>query len=280
MTNAILQTTLEDWDRPALLPGAETADIEAFVREHGHHRVQERLGRLPVDFRYCRLADFYAEARASRPGWGPDAAAGRYVFHDHLLEDGETQAALEGFFDRHSPPDALVTMSETWPCVAIRLALAGPDSHTPIHYHGATTCAVLQGAKQWWLWSSAVRDVVWWLSCGLRGINRLAGWEEHVAPRLESATGDARELVLALVEELEASGRFRDPGPEHPAQDTIARLRAGDGPGPLAEQLRGIRFTQRAGEIAYVPRAWCHAVRNEDWHLAVIHELSGKIAHA
>jgi hypothetical protein len=280
MNDASLQASLEDWSRPALLPGAELVDIDAFVREHGERRVQERLGRLPVDFRYCRLDEFYAQAQASPHQWGVDEAAARYVFHDHLLEEGATQVALEEFFDRHAPPDAFVTMSETWPCVAIRLALSGPDSHTPVHYHGATTCALLHGSKQWWLWSSAVRDLVWWLGCGLRGRNRLASWEEHVAPRLESATGDARELVWTLVEELEASGRFLNPGAEHPAARTIERLRAGEGRIPLAEELRGIRFTQQAGEIAYVPSSWCHAVRNDAWHLAVIHELTAQAVQA
>lgn len=273
MTNAALQTTLEDWSRPALLPGAETVEIEAFVREHGEHRVQERLGRLPIDFRYCRLGEFYEQVQAAPARWGTNEAAARYVFHDHLLEEGETHAALEEFFDRHAPPDAFVSMSETWPCVAIRLALAGPDSHTPVHYHGATTCALLHGSKRWWLWSSAVRDLVWWLGCGLRGKNRLASWEENIAPRLESATGDARRLVWDLVAELEASGRFLAPGAEHPAARTIEQLRAGEGRVPLVEELRGISFTQQAGEIAYVPSSWCHAVRNEAWHLAVIYEL-------
>lgn len=258
---------------PLLTEGAPRICIEDFVRAHGDVIVQERdpAARSPRDFMLSRIRDFHAEAVHARVPWHVDHPGARYLFHDILLDDEDP---LSSFFDEIEPPEYLVDMSEALPCVAIRMAMAGPGSYTNLHYHGPTACLLLDGTKHWWMWPAEARDLLWWLVCGLRARNRHAAWLEHVAPWFSHETGDTLALVRAMLRSLEAEGRFRAPDSGHPSTTAVAEILAGRRPVPGLAALRGIEFVQRAGEIAFVPDGWCHAVRNLDWHLAAIYELA------
>jgi len=268
-------------DTPAVIPACDVVDLDEFVAEFGDCAVQERDPREFWDFHLRGLGRFYEEARREIPTWSLDRHHSRYVFHDNLIaaNDPQTAERLDEFFDRHQPTDEFVALSRRQPCVAIRFALGGPDSGTPTaHVHGPTQCLLLAGQKRWWLWPPQAELVIAWIVRGGRARNPLEYWMTHIAPIFGDRTGDVTEHFFASIDELTRRDLFQ-PRTLGRRADVDSRIfghlqrLATERSGILAEDYLPWQVTQRAGEIVFLPESWSHAVRNDDWSLAVIYEL-------
>jgi hypothetical protein len=111
-----------------------------------------------------------------------------------------------------------------------------------------------------------------WLAAGLRVRNRLALWDERLAPALARPRADGREEFFGALDALASEGRFVAPS-AHPAHRNTREFLDADGRPLSAERLLGRRVIQRAGEGLFLPQGWTHAVRNLEWHVALVYEL-------
>jgi hypothetical protein len=256
-----------------LLEPCSQLDLQEFVERFSACIVQERdlAGRSSMDFRLIRLADFYAANRSSCASWSSDDYGSAYVFHD-LCTNAGSVGEFDALLDECPPADWFVTLSETSPCVRVTIALGGRNSFTSLHSHGAAGCLLLAGEKEWWLWPPEISPLLSWLAAGMRVRNRLALWDEAIAPALERARGDGRDEFFGALEELASAGQFVAAS-DHPAHARTMEFRDERGRPLTAQRLLGRRVTQHAGEALYFPQAWSHAVRNSEWHVALVYEL-------
>jgi hypothetical protein len=257
-------------------------ELEAFVDEFGDCLVQEsrHVGR---DFTLVRVRDFWDEACTVPPVWAVDAPPARYVFHDNLSrvrEPGSVER-LRHFFAHHPASLEIIARSKRCPCVAQELTFGGPNSGTPVpHTHGTTELQLIAGTKEWWLWPIEAAPLVELVMRGAQARNRLEYWLEHFDPLFQHSCGDVTELVLESIHKLVRRGLLV-PSPPRATGDTAAYIAAcaamrrwqSEQRGIIAEQHRASMLIQCAGEAIVVPEGQPHAVRNLDWHLAVIHEL-------
>jgi hypothetical protein len=269
MAKISVRSDFADLDCVALIEDQPTMTLEAFVDRFGDCEVTAR-SRVPgvcYDDRLRSVRQFYAEARTGAGAWGPDEDTSPYLFHDNLTRKG-SYVELRELFDEHQPPDDVIDLSERLPCGGMLVTLGGPDSSTGMHSHGPAYCMLLAGVKEWWIWRQDADPMLRWITHGAVATNYLAYWETHVQPALDDGV-----CILERLDALQRSGLFRPPAPSHRSTEVIARMRAGDEPIPTASRLRPLRIQQRAGQGIYIPERCGHAVRNLDWHLALIYQF-------
>jgi hypothetical protein len=269
MSQMRVRSDLADLDCVAVIDEQPRMSLEAFVAQFGHCDVQTRsqvIGECH-DQELETVQRFYARARGENSVWDPDEDTGSYLFHDNLARKGSYRE-LRALFDAHQPPDDVIDLSERLPCGGMLMTLGGPNTSTGMHSHGPAFCMLLAGRKEWWIWRQSVDPLLLWITSGVVAKNYLAYWESHVQPALDEGV-----CILDRLDALQRCGLFRTPAPTHRSAELIERMRAGDEPIPSAARLRPLRILQRAGQGIYIPERCGHAVRNRQWHLALIYQF-------
>lgn len=248
-------------------------DVATFVRESGARsfRTSASSFQLPLESTRIKLAAYHRALSATPPAdlEGPPIP---YVFHDLLGNDDRREGRardrwraqeLKRWWGRCPPPEFFVRMSGTTPAVAARIAFGPAGTHSGLHRHGASTCQLIFGSKRWNLHETDVTSTLKPIIEALRVPAPQVFWWNHVVPKIEGARGDARRVLRRTLQGLAKRGLFdasKLAGLDHPLE---------------AAQVIGERFTQRVGEIVYLPPFWGHSTINDDWSLAFVLELQG-----
>ncbi len=249
-------------------------DLAKFLDEAGGRsfRTSASAFQLPLQSQRIKLREYHR-----RFGAGPtpevEGPPIPYVFHDLLGNDDRRErgrardpwrvAELARWSSRCPPPEFFVRMSARTPAVAARIAFGPAGTHSGLHRHGASTCQLIFGSKRWNLHEVAVTSRLKPLIEGLRVAAPQTFWWNHVVPKIEGVRGDVRVALRRALLNLSKRGLF----------DTAPLVQLEQ---PLdAAQAIGERFTQRVGEIVYLPPFWGHSTINDDWSLAFVLELQG-----
>jgi hypothetical protein len=246
--------------------------LESFVETYGNvcFRSSDRSFELPHATSALSLKD-YVNRVACEPQsrLEPLLPPIPYIFHDVLGNDeihfdsmhASTSIPIE---EKCPPPDFFVTLSQTYPCVAARIALGPSNSHCGLHTHGAAVNMIAFGSKRWFLYPNRVVSRLIRLIFGARVSCPQLFWFIHFHKLAVANDGDITSEFFRTARRLEMVGLYDIPSSETGIEPL------------LAEDLRGIEVLQKAGEIMYVPDGWGHWILNEDFTLSVVYQLESE----
>lgn len=160
-------------------------------------------------------------------------------------------------------PEFFCELSKKFECLTAVVAFAPPHSYANIHTHGSALNELLHGEKRWRIIHPYVADALYRLARLLKVPNKFLFLERELFSSI-TGQGDIAPWIRQKFTDWYEQGLCAEP-PN--GRDRIWYI-------PMqADLVRGLTFSQQAGETVFLPSEWAHSVENTCWTLCRIYEL-------